>query len=305
MLHDIEEHIRISKCIDVAEERAADSIQESLRERWLHGRMMLEERKGKQLPKGRMAELVAATGCSQSELSFRMRFAERYPTEDEVCTPIQTFASWIQVKKSLPKPPSTPKPEPEPVTYKRHERYDEVVALFDQGFSVADIAEETGMGNRSKPSRQIRHILEREKIERHVKAESAPLDWESIPATAKQKLEIAQRQIRHELEAEVQARVTTEIKRIFERTRNEYEALKAKTDRILDAHTGVFTKAEFGGIQACLHPDSRLSVSDEKLAEAFRLFRSAEDVLVGEKEQPTTRMALPSLDELKKRRAAK
>ncbi len=299
MLYDIEDHITISKCIDVAEEHAADSIQESLWERWKHGRMMLEERGGKKkLPDGRMSELVKATGKSSPELNNRMLFAARYPSEEQFYNALENCSSWRDVIKSLPKP-SRPKPESEPAAYKRHERYDEVVALFDQGLSVKQIEKELGMG------RQVRHILEREKLERHVKAESSPLDWDSIPANVKQKLEIAQRHIRQELEVEVQARVITEIKRIFERTRNDYESLKAKTDRILDSHTGVFTKAEFGGIQACLHPDSRLSVSDEKLAEAFRLFRAAEDVLVGEKEQPTKRMALPSLDELKKRRAAK
>jgi hypothetical protein len=299
MLYDIEEHIRISKCIDVAEERAADSVQESLRDRWEHGRMMLAERGGKKkLPDGRMAELVKATGCGQSELKYRMQFAEQYSEEIGFANALANCTSWKQVIASLPKP-SKPKPKPEPKTAKSRdpELLDAVREAVAGGeYKREDLANQFGVTNGIMDVAHSFVLGER----------NAPtVNWESIPATAKQKLEMAQRQIRRELEAEAQARVTAEIKRIFERTRNDYEQLKARTDRILDAHAGVFTKAEFAVIQACLHPDSRLSVSDEKLAEAFRVFRAAEDILVGEKEQPTKRISLPSLDELKKRRAAK
>jgi hypothetical protein len=52
------------------------------------------------------SELVKATGKSRSELQFRMRFAERYFTEDEVCNALDTYTSWFQVTQNLPKPHS-------------------------------------------------------------------------------------------------------------------------------------------------------------------------------------------------------
>jgi hypothetical protein len=300
MLYDIEEHIRISKCIDASDEAAADRIQDSLRDRWEHGRMMAEERGGKKkLPDGRMAELVAATGKSAQELSYRMQFAERYPTEDQFSTAVENCTSWNKARAGLPKP-TKPKPEsglptsaPAP-----HPRREELVELAEQGMSSPEISKATGV-----PRDTLRRELERVAIERKAQAEAATIDWKSIPATAQQKLDMARRQIRNELEVEAQARVTAEIQRIFDRTRAEYEQLKARTDRILDSHKGVFTKADFSVIQACLHPDN--SASAEKRAQAFDLFRAAQDVLVGEKDQPTKRIELPSLDELKRRRESK
>jgi hypothetical protein len=96
---------------DAAEEQAADNISESLRDRWEFGKLMLTERgltkagkPSKQLPTGRLDELVEATGKSRSELKYRAQFAERYPTEDEVANALATYTSWFQVTQNLPKP---------------------------------------------------------------------------------------------------------------------------------------------------------------------------------------------------------
>jgi N6-adenosine-specific RNA methylase IME4 len=62
--------------------------------RWEFGRALLQERIGKQLPKGRLDELVKATGKSREELGCRMRFAERYASEAEVRNLVTDFGSW-------------------------------------------------------------------------------------------------------------------------------------------------------------------------------------------------------------------
>lgn len=44
------------------------------------------------------------------ELQYRMQFAERYPTEDEVSTAVDTFTSWTQVKRLPVGYATSPKP---------------------------------------------------------------------------------------------------------------------------------------------------------------------------------------------------
>lgn len=47
----VDEFVRIDKRIDTAEELASDCVRESIHDRWEFGRLMLAERRGKQLPK--------------------------------------------------------------------------------------------------------------------------------------------------------------------------------------------------------------------------------------------------------------
>lgn len=65
--------------------------------RWQFGRQLLTERKGKQLPAGRLDQVVALTKKSRQELQFRMSFAERYPSEDEVSNAVRHFQSWHRI----------------------------------------------------------------------------------------------------------------------------------------------------------------------------------------------------------------
>jgi hypothetical protein len=274
----IEEYVQIDKRIDTAEERSADAIRESLRERWEFGKLMLAERKGKQLPKGRIGELVEATGKSQAELSWRAQFAEQYPTEAEVSRALETFTSWSQVKRSLPKPgkpqgksqdkPSAPKPA--------------------------------------------------EQIEQAAKAEVVTIDWSSAPLTAAKKIEAARRQIRRELERELR----TQAEQYRAQCDVNVAAYKAKLDADLAAHKaeldrqatvmnmmrdeerrvyklgievarakGLITPDEYNVIRACLHPDSRASATDKKLARAFDVFNDQRirTLLVKEGPPPTPR----------------
>ncbi len=40
--------------------------------------------------------MVTATGKGQSELGYRMQFAEQYPTEDNFAGALAKFTSWLQ-----------------------------------------------------------------------------------------------------------------------------------------------------------------------------------------------------------------
>ena len=94
------------------------------------------------------------------------------------------------------------------------------------------------------------------------------------------------------MQAEVSARVDAV-------TRQSKRA-EADARRVLNARKGIITRADYDVIRSCLHPDSRLSVSDSKLAKAFRIFNEAEILFLNENDLPTTN--LPSMEDLKKRR---
>jgi hypothetical protein len=70
---------------------------DAIHARWVFGRQLLEERVGNQLPKGRLTEIATVINCGQTEVGCRMRFAERFPTEDEVRDAIAKYHSWYHI----------------------------------------------------------------------------------------------------------------------------------------------------------------------------------------------------------------
>ncbi len=83
------------------EERITASEGEGIHARWEYGRWLLAQRKGKQLPNGLLDQLVAVTRTNATELKYRMVFAERYTTEDEVVTAVTTCKSWTEIRDGL------------------------------------------------------------------------------------------------------------------------------------------------------------------------------------------------------------
>ena len=86
----IESYVAIEKRVDVAE---ADGVEA----RWEFGRLLLQEREGEQLPKGRLRAVAAATKNGEREISRRMTFASRYPTRDKVRHVWRTYKSWYGI----------------------------------------------------------------------------------------------------------------------------------------------------------------------------------------------------------------
>lgn len=300
MMAGIEDYIAIDKCVDGAEDAIADNTRESLRARWEFGKLMLAERVGKQLPAGRLDELCTATGKSRSELKYRVQFAEKYRTEDEVATAVATLGSWRRIKRSLayaardkPGPGNTRPPRP-------NAKHDQMIDLADDGLTREQIAEETGLSEHT-----VRRELERESIARETQRDAAPIDWSTLPGPAKAKEQRMRGQISRELEGSFNARVADatrqEVDRILEGWVNRMKKLSADVTALRDSHHGALTRTQFDVIRSCLHPDSRRSVSDAKLAEAFRIFNEAEIRLRATDAADTT-PRLPTLDELLKRR---
>jgi len=98
------------------DERIDSHEGEALRDRWEFGHELLSARDGKgRLPNGYLTDLTRRTGKSRGELSRRARFAERFPTEDELCHAVTRFGSWHQVVKvALANEPEPVAAEPTP-----------------------------------------------------------------------------------------------------------------------------------------------------------------------------------------------
>jgi hypothetical protein len=291
----IEEYVQIDKRVDAAEEQG---FAESLRERWEFGKRMVAGRVGKRYEN--LGELAEATGKSPRELGYRMQFAEQYPTEDDLRTAVRKFNSWIQVKKSLTDPGKRRGPGqlPEMTTYQRDEflrlHEDEGIAWTKAEAQVRGW--ETPRASLTTEAQQIRAGIHDTEDD-----DTPTIDWASLPGTAQQKLETMRRQVRKELELEFEPRVQAEVQNRVKFARKRIDQMELESRRVLDARKGILSRANYDLIRSSLHPDSRLSITDEKLAEAFRIFNEAEILFLNEKDRPTT---LPSMDELRKRRRA-
>lgn len=90
-----DEFVVIDRKIDKNESTA-------LRARWEFGQLMLAARGGDgRLPNGFLADLVERTGKSRSELKYRMQFAEKHPTEEELANALANFTSWRELAQSF------------------------------------------------------------------------------------------------------------------------------------------------------------------------------------------------------------
>src|SRR5262245_37862620 len=67
--------------------------------------------------------------------------------------------------------------------------------------------------------------------------------------------------------------------------------LQAWRTVVQSRESGIMAHANFRLVRSCLHPDSRKSASEEKLAKAFRIFNRLEYVLCDEAELPTKEYA--------------
>lgn len=168
--------------------------------------------------------------------------------------------------------------------------------VLDKGLSFEKAGKAVGVSNIV-----MRTSVAREQGYREGRADPL-IDPASLSPSAQQKLDAAIRQHKRKLELEIiQERegLTAEFDRYridWLRTLNERQA---EYDAVISARKGVMTRRAFDAIRRCLHPDSRQSVSEERLAEAFRLFSKLEIKLLAESEHPTRRFNPADLLEAK------
>jgi DNA-binding CsgD family transcriptional regulator len=184
-------------------------------------------------------------------------------------------------------------------TPSRNPRHEEIVQLSQQGLTRPQIANLLGVGERT-----VRRALEREATEEAARESVQPINWETLPGSMKDKLEVMRRQVQRKLEAEFEAAVIAEVQGRMEYAIKAVERRERDANRVIEGRKGIFTATQYRVIRACLHPDGRESVSPERLSEAFRLFNEADVLLMNNKELPME-SSLPPIEELLKRRKRK
>jgi hypothetical protein len=173
----------------------------------------------------------------------------------------------------------------------------------------ADIADRVREWNRKHERQTAADKPEPQPSSSTTKPDDPPIDWASLPGTVAQKMEAARRRIRRELEAEFEPRVQAEVDQYRAKLDSDFAAHKAAYDaqnqrinalrdderrryqETIQAYRakGLITPDEYNVIRSCLHPDSRASVSDKKLAAAFRLFNDSRIKTLLVKEVPRRR----------------
>lgn len=86
---------------------------DSIRARWESGRRLLWLKKGRQLGKGVLEQLVFDFKVHRSELTARMKFAQKFPTAEQVTEVIATYRTWFGIKQqALTDKPRGPRKQP-------------------------------------------------------------------------------------------------------------------------------------------------------------------------------------------------
>lgn len=175
---------------------------------------------------------------------------------------------------------AAPKPRAEtaPQAVKREER---VAVLMDAGKDAHEIADDLGLGLRA-----TNQAMEHVKIRREAEA---IIDPATLSLSAQQKLATAIKQHMQKLEATFHQRVNDRVNKVLDEIRlPQWKEQIEQAKRILDRRKGLMDKAMFNKIRRALHPDSRHSISDKLLADAFDAFMQLEKFLLDEKDSPTT-----------------
>jgi hypothetical protein len=85
-----------------ADKTANAHEQTGLRVRWQSGTVLLWRRHnygGRRLPNRMLKELSAALTVHPSELTARTKFAEKFPTEEQLTNVISQFKTWYAIKQ--------------------------------------------------------------------------------------------------------------------------------------------------------------------------------------------------------------
>ena len=118
---------------------------------------------------------------------------------------------------------------------------------------------------------------------------------EALSMTAQEKLDAAIRQHKHRLDLAFKQQVQDMVRqRVDEFVLPHWKKQIEEAKTLYERRKSLMDKETFNIIRRALHPDSRASISDKKLAEAFDTFMRLEKYLLNEKDSPTDFGGLPS-----------
>jgi len=121
------------------------------------------------------------------------------------------------------------------------------------------------------------------------------IDRSMLSMTAQEKLDAAIRQHKHRLDLAFKQQVQDMVRqRVDEFVLPHWKKQIEEAKTLYERRKSLMDKETFNIIRRALHPDSRASISDKKLAEAFDTFMRLEKYLLNEKDSPTDFGGLPS-----------
>ena len=161
-----------------------------------------------------------------------------------------------------------------------------IIALADSGVTSEKIAAEIGVSGRN-----VRRVIEKERDKR----EAAPIDASTLSISAQEKVDRVIRQFKATLGASFHEAVANKVReRLDEMILPEQRRLIAEAQNLYEKRRGLMNKETFNTIRRALHADSRNSISDQRLNEAFNNFMALEKYLLNEADSPTTLPKLPT-----------
>lgn len=158
--------------------------------------------------------------------------------------------------------------------------------FLDQGLTRDEVKQETGVS-----SMQTQLAIERLRGRR----EAPPaIERKDLSMTAQEKFDAALRRAKKEMEVELTRRVREELADAFDKLLPSYLEKERRYEAVLKARKGIYTRAEYTKIRACLHPDRVTDPAMKKRFEdAFTLFTRMEVALLSEADHPTPASDLP------------
>jgi ParB-like chromosome segregation protein Spo0J len=268
--------------------------------------------------------IVSNTGAAPLTAQDRKRHAERMysggmtmetvgrvlgVSQKTISLDLANYTQGINQKptKTASNPKGAGRPKGKPKTRaerapKAIEREEKVAVLMDAGLPAAKIAERVGLGVRA-----VNQAMEHVQIKREAEAE---IDPSTLSITAQEKLATAIRQHQRKLDAAFEQRVLEECRRrMDEITLPHWKKQIDQAKKLYANRSALMSKELFNIIRRGLHPDSRNSISEKKLAEAFDAFMGLEKFLLNEKDSPTHFGDLPTnlaeWDKMRAKRPAK
>jgi predicted transcriptional regulator len=250
-----------------------------------------------------IVEQLAKQGYTQQAIAMQLGVDQATISRDFTTLCIVHNVQSEENKDTLGRTRSTGRPKKSskrkrPAATKRDMARPEVARRVSEGsYNRSEVAEELGVSHHTVQDAEI-------EVQGYNKGYAQALldhaiDPTSFPETIQEKLAAYKRQFdrqrQRELDAKFRSEVEAEVKRridqiVLPHWKEEIE----RADKLYKHRRGAMEKATFNMIRRALHPDSRASISNEKLAEAFDTFMSLEKFLLDEKASPTQMPDVPS-----------
>jgi len=145
------------------------------------------------------------------------------------------------------------------------------------------LAEEFGVGEHPVQLATVRAETRKEVLQ-----EKVALDPSHLSKTAQEKLDAAIRAHTRKLDSEFHQAVNARVKEFVDATiLPDWRQKIKQAHQLYERRKALMNRDTFNTIRRALHPDSRLSISDQKLGEAFDSFMALEKYLLDEKDSPT------------------